>query len=152
MSFTNFSHKLQLKDALANNMFFECNEIVFNQSSWRYNEDLWVSGPEMQSGVMISPLIHYRLSCFVFWRGWLQPPQARVCLYDSLYLTELLCHWHSPTHEITFKQIQKDVLVDTKKRAHNCEVKCTQMKDGAVHQAINLSLCGFIDYLIILKL
>lgn len=40
-------------------------------------------------------------------------PSPSLSGWRFLYLDEQPCHWHSPTHEDTYKQIQKDTLAHT---------------------------------------
>lgn len=62
----------------------------------------------MQRGIMISPLIHYGLSQFVFWHGPLWPPRAPVCLRGCFYtwLSGAAIGVH-PHVDVTYRQKSK---------------------------------------------
>ena len=82
-------------------------------------------GQMMQCGIMISPLIHYRLSLFVFWHGRLWP-RAPVCLHGCFYpwLSSPATGTH-PHKNIPTKSKQTQSHVHTHTHTHTHTNKCT---------------------------
>lgn len=93
---------------------------------------------------------HYDLSsdsqqtepvCVLTWLTLTPSPSLSGWLF--LYLAEQPCHWHSPTHECSYKQIQKDTFTYTHTNVFTYTQKTFRLdvvEDGSRQKAVELSI------------